>query len=66
MVTGDAIFCQRDLSAEVVQAGGDYLWMVKDNQPALREALAETFAAPEPAKAFSPYAAGAGFGTRRG
>jgi hypothetical protein len=66
VVTGDAIFCQRDLSAEVVREGGDYLWMVKDNQPALRETLAATFAAPEPAKAFSPSAAGAGYGTRRG
>jgi hypothetical protein len=66
VVTGDAIFCQRDLSAEVVRNGGDYLWMVKANQPALREAIARTFAAPGPAKAFPPYAASAGSGARRG
>ena len=32
MVTGDAMFCQRDLSRQVVDAGGHYLWFVKDNQ----------------------------------
>jgi hypothetical protein len=31
VVTGDALFCQRDLGAAVVAAGGDYLWTVKAN-----------------------------------
>jgi hypothetical protein len=36
VVTGDAIFTQRDLSEEIVKAGGDYFWTVKDNQKTLR------------------------------
>jgi hypothetical protein len=33
VVVGDAMFCQRDLAAKVVEGGGDYLLVVKDNQP---------------------------------
>jgi hypothetical protein len=33
--TGDALFCQRDLCAAIIEAGGDYLFTVKDNQPSL-------------------------------
>jgi hypothetical protein len=33
--TGDAIFCQRDFCAEVINGGGDYVLTVKDNQPSL-------------------------------
>ncbi len=36
VVTGDAMFTQRTLSIQIVEAGGDYVWMVKDNQPTLR------------------------------
>ncbi|GAC1397769.1 MAG: hypothetical protein NVSMB49_04190 [Ktedonobacteraceae bacterium] len=32
VVSGDAMFDQRDLSLKIVQAQGDYLWTVKDNQ----------------------------------
>jgi hypothetical protein len=35
IVTGDAMFCQRDLCAKVIAAEGDYVLTVKDNQPAL-------------------------------
>lgn len=35
IVTGDAMFCQRDLSRKVVEKGGDYLWAVKANQEEL-------------------------------
>ncbi|MDO8671650.1 MAG: ISAs1 family transposase [Dehalococcoidia bacterium] len=35
--TGDALFCQRNLCQQVVDAGGDYLLMVKDNQRTLHE-----------------------------
>ena len=47
IVTGDAMFCQRDLSRQVVEAGGHYLWKVGDNQPALKEAIGSAF---EPAR----------------
>jgi len=33
VVTGDALFCQRHLCQQVLDAGGDYLLMVKGNQP---------------------------------
>jgi len=32
---GDAMFCQRDLCAKIIEGGGDYLFFVKDNQPSL-------------------------------
>jgi predicted transposase YbfD/YdcC len=35
VVTGDAMFAQRKLSVQVVEAGGDYLWTVKGNQATL-------------------------------
>ena len=35
VVTGDAMFAQRALSIQIVEAGGDYLWPVKENQPEL-------------------------------
>jgi predicted transposase YbfD/YdcC len=39
LITGDAMFTQRELSTQISEAGGDYLWMVKDNQPTLREEI---------------------------
>lgn len=39
LITGDAMFTQRALSIQIVEAGGDYLWMVKDNQPSLRSEI---------------------------
>ncbi len=42
-VTGDAQFCQRALSHQVVAAGGAYFWAVKDNQHRLLEALVALF-----------------------
>ncbi|MDG3005723.1 ISAs1 family transposase [Paludisphaera mucosa] len=45
VVTGDAAFCQRDLSRRVVEAGGHFLWKVDANQPTL---LADVAAACEP------------------
>jgi hypothetical protein len=33
--TGDAAFCQRDLCKKICDAGGDYVLVVKDNQPSL-------------------------------
>jgi predicted transposase YbfD/YdcC len=35
VVTGDAAFCQRDLSREIVAGGGHFLWKVDANQPTL-------------------------------
>jgi predicted transposase YbfD/YdcC len=46
VMTGDALFCQRNLCQQVVQAGGDYLLLVKDNQPTLREDIRLLFEPP--------------------
>jgi predicted transposase YbfD/YdcC len=46
IVTGDAIFAQRELSRQVIEAGGDYLWKVKPNQEKLYQQLADFFNAP--------------------
>lgn len=58
LVTGDAIFCRRDFCRQVVDQGGDYLVVVKDNQPTLRADIEAAFAPAESA-AFSPSAAAA-------
>jgi predicted transposase YbfD/YdcC len=43
VVSGDAMFDQRQLSIQIVQAQGDYLWIVKDNQEGLREEIEVLF-----------------------
>ncbi len=45
VVTGDAMFCQREVCQQVVTQAGDYLFVVKDNQPTLKEAIAAEFRA---------------------
>jgi hypothetical protein len=44
VVLGDAMFCQRDLAEAVVEAGGEYLLVAKDNQPGLVRDLQAGFA----------------------
>ncbi len=46
LITGDALYCQRDYCQQVLEAGGDYLVIVKKNQPELYEAIALAFARP--------------------
>ena len=59
VVTGDAMFCQRDLAEQVVAAKGDYVLTVKDNQPGLaidiRAGFAFEIAARGIAAATSPW-----------
>lgn len=43
IVTGDAIFAQRALSQHIRDAGGDYLFTVKDNQATLKHDIATAF-----------------------
>ncbi len=50
VLTGDAIFCQRKLCARVVEAGGDYFFAVKANQPRLQDDLKLLFEAPSQAE----------------
>jgi predicted transposase YbfD/YdcC len=46
VLTGDALFCQRSLSKQVVDSGGDYLFIVKENQPSLYEDIRLLFEPP--------------------
>ena len=48
VLTGDALFCQRALCQQVVDAGGDYLLLVKENQPTLCADIRLLFAPPDP------------------
>lgn len=41
---GDAMQTQRALSSQIVDAGGEYVWIAKDNQPKTREAIELLFA----------------------
>lgn len=50
VVTADALLCQREISQKILDGGGHYLMVVKDNQPELKEAVAAEFTA-----AFSPH-----------
>lgn len=50
VLTGDALYCQRCLCHALRLAGGDYLFLVKGNQPQLLEDIGLLFAPPEPAK----------------
>lgn len=43
IVTADALHTQRELSLVVVEAGADYVWTAKDNQPTLRRDIGQLF-----------------------
>lgn len=59
LVTGDALLAQREVCAQVVAAGGDYLFPVKANQPVLHADLAESFSPVDTERPGRPGAAGA-------
>lgn len=67
VVMGDAMFCQRDLCAKIIEQGGDYLFTVKGNQQGLERDIGAGFSfeagARQIAAAFSPGAPAAGAGT---
>jgi len=43
VVTGDAMFTQRDLCEQIILAGGNYVFPVKANQAKLQQAIADVF-----------------------
>lgn len=51
VVVGDAMFCQREVCEEVLDSGGDYFVIVKENQPNLLRDVQLAFASTE---GFSP------------
>lgn len=54
IVTGDALLAQRELSAQIVEAGGEYVWPVKDNQRQLKEDIETLFGPESCTPGFSP------------
>jgi hypothetical protein len=64
--TGDAIFCQRDICARIIEGGGDYVLIVKDNQPSLAADIAAGLAFADQARrqqaAFPPLPGGSAAG----
>jgi predicted transposase YbfD/YdcC len=48
VVIGDAMHSQRALSKQIRKGQGDFVWLIKENQPAVLEDLEQHFAAPTP------------------
>ena len=48
VVIGDAMHTQRQLSIQIVAAGGHFVWVVKDNQANTRRAIEQLFAPEAP------------------
>lgn len=46
VMTGDALFCQRNVCQQVTDARGDYLFIVKENQPTLLDDIRTLFDPP--------------------
>src|ERR1700722_9470653 len=48
IVTGDAMFTQREICRVIKERGGDYFFTVKDHQPALKADIALAFGPTSP------------------
>jgi predicted transposase YbfD/YdcC len=51
IVSIDALGCQREIASKIVAGGGDYVLMVKGNQPTLEEAIENSFREADAAEA---------------
>ena len=51
IITGDAIFCQTEVTEVLAQQGAEYILHVKDNQPTLKQEIAALL---DPTATFSP------------
>jgi predicted transposase YbfD/YdcC len=54
IVRGDALLTQRSLSAQIVEAGGEYVWLVKDNHPQWKQDIELVFQPEACVPGFSP------------
>jgi predicted transposase YbfD/YdcC len=54
VVLGDALLAQKDLSIQIVEAGGEYVWRIKDNHPEVRRDIEELFEPEHCTPGFSP------------
>jgi DDE family transposase len=52
VISGDAMFTHRDVCTQIIDGGGDYVFVVKDNQPNLLADIKAVFA--EPTEGLSP------------
>ena len=53
VVTGDALYCQQELILQVLEQRGDHFWVLKDNQPGVKEAVSLLFAEPTWGESFA-------------
>ena len=53
-MTGDALLTQRELSIQIVEGGGSYVWPVKENQGRLKEDIEVLFAPESCVPGFRP------------
>lgn len=53
LVTGDALYCQRTVCQQILDAKGQYLLVVKENQPTLYADIALLFAEPPVGEVFA-------------
>ena len=65
VVTGDALYCQRQLCEQVVRKGGDYLMIVKSNQKGLNEDIELCFNRPVVEETYRYAETGNSHGDRR-
>jgi len=65
IVSGDAEFTQRDICQQVTEGGGDYFFVVKDNQPALKEQIETAFSEPFSPLGEADVATGSAHGSQR-
>jgi len=54
IVRRDALLAQRSLSTQIVEAGGEYVWLIKDNHPQLRQDIEQLFQPETCVAGFSP------------
>lgn len=54
VVTGDAMLAQRELSAQIVSGGGDYVWPIKENHGQTLRDIETLFEPERCVKGFSP------------
>lgn len=66
VLTGDAIFAQKEICQEVMLGKGEYFFLVKANQPGLQEDIVAAFAPPVSPPAGAPLAGGGPGGPQRG
>ena len=47
VIVGDAAYCEREICETIIENGGDYVVLVKENQPKLHRAAQQSFVIPK-------------------